>query len=130
MKLFFRIIFLITISFFILTSRVEAMYQPIAGGCRHKGNPGYITALGCIPIDTNPFISWILEFAISIGGGIAFLLMVFASFQLLTSAGDPQKIKEGQELLTSAVAGLMFIIFSVFLLRFIGVDILAIPGFK
>lgn len=87
------------------------------------------TALGCIPTDTSGFIGWILKFAIGIGGGSAFLMMAFGAFALMTSAGDPQKIKTGQEVLTSALAGLLFIIFSTFLLRLIGYNILRIPGF-
>ncbi len=85
------------------------------------------TAIGCIPIgDTNEFIEFILRWAIGIGGGIAFLLIVFAGFQIMTSAGNPERLKAGQELLTSAIAGLILLIFSVFILRIIGVNILGI----
>lgn len=85
------------------------------------------TAIGCIPIqNTNEFIEFILRWAIGIGGGIAFLLIVFAGFQIMTSAGNPERLKAGQELLTSAIAGLILLIFSVFILRIIGVNILGI----
>lgn len=93
------------------------------------GGKGLITALGCIPTQPQALVGWILKYAISIGGGVAFLLMVFAGFLLSTSAGNPERVKQGQEMLTSAIVGLLFIIFSVFLLQFIGVDILKIPGF-
>jgi len=63
------------------------------------------------------------------GGGIALLMIIFGAFQMMTSAGNPEKLNEGKELVSAAVAGLMFIIFSVFLLKLIGQDILAIPGF-
>ena len=85
------------------------------------------TAIGCIPVgDTNEFISFILRWAIGIGGGIAFLLIVFAGFQIMTSAGNPERLQAGRELLTSAIAGLILLIFSVFILRIIGVNILGI----
>ena len=85
------------------------------------------TAIGCIPVrNTNEFIGFILRWAIGIGGGIAFLLIVFAGFQIMTSAGNPERLKAGQELLTSAIAGLILLIFSVFILRIIGVNILGI----
>lgn len=88
------------------------------------------TAIGCIPInDTNALIGFILSWAIGIGGGIAFLLIVFAAFQIMTSSGNPDRLKAGQELMTSAIAGLLLLIFSVFVLRIIGVDILKLPGF-
>lgn len=99
----------------------------IRGNC----NEGEVnTALGCIPIGSaNNFIAWILKFAIGIGGGIAFLLMLFGVFQIITSSGDPERLKAGKELITSALIGLLMIIFSVFLLQLIGVQILDIPGF-
>lgn len=95
-----------------------------------KNGQGINTAIGCIPItDTNLFIGFILRWAIGIGGGIAFLLIVSAAFTIMTSQGNPERLKAGQELLTSAIAGLIMLIFSVFILRVIGVDILKLPGF-
>lgn len=93
-------------------------------------NDGIQTALGCIPTkDTTQFVAWILRFAIGIGGGIGFLLIIFGAIKVLTSAGNPESLKAGQELITSALIGLIFIIFSLFLLKLIGVDLLKIPGF-
>jgi len=89
---------------------------------------GINTAIGCIPInDTNAFIGFILRWAIGIGGGIAFLLILYAGFMIMSSSGDPERLKAGQELLTSAIAGIIMLIFSVFILRVIGVDILGLP---
>lgn len=86
---------------------------------------GIDTAIGCIPVnDTNVFMGWILGWAIGVGGGIAFLLIIYASFMTMTSQGNPERLKAGQELLTSAISGLILLIFSVFILRFIGIDIL------
>lgn len=104
--------------------------------CDSAGNPttntssGKIyTAIGCIPVSTTPeFISWILGWAIGIGGGIALMLIIVASFQIISSSGNPEKIQAGKELLTSAIAGLIMLIFSVFILKVIGVDILKLPG--
>lgn len=88
------------------------------------------TAIGCIPVsDTNQFMGWILGWAVGVGGGIAFLLIVYASFMIMTSQGDPARLKAGQELLTSAISGLIMLIFSVFILKFIGVDILGLDKF-
>ena len=101
--------------------------EPSCTTCFGDGNVW--TALGCIPInDTNDFVGWIFKWLIYIGSGIAFLLMVFGAIQILTSAGNPEKIKAGKELITSALSGLLFIILSLFILRLIGVDILHIPG--
>ena len=87
------------------------------------------TALGCIPTEPAELVKWILKYAILMGGGIAFLLSVWGGATILLSAGNPEKINEGRDIIVSAISGLLFIVFSVFLLRLIGVDILGIPGF-
>ena len=97
--------------------------SPLKGDCID-------TAIGCIPLEGSGLVGFILGWAIGIGGGIAFLLMIYAGFLMMTSQGDPKRLQAGQELLTSAIMGLILLIFSVFVLKFIGVDILNIPGFS
>lgn len=64
-----------------------------------------------------------------IAGGIAFLLILFGGFQIITSAGNPEQLNAGKELISSAIAGLLLIIFSILLLKIIGFNILGIPDF-
>jgi len=98
--------------------------------CTGPHGEGIETALGCIPTeDTTQFVGWLLGAAIKIAGGIAFLLIIFGAIKVLTSSGNPEAVKAGQEMITSALMGLIFIIFSLFLLELIGVKILNIPGF-
>ena len=89
------------------------------------------TAIGCIPVlsTKEEFLSFILKWAVGIGGGIAFLLIIYAGFMIMTSAGNPERLKAGQELLTSAISGLILLIFSVVILKIIGVDILGLDNF-
>ncbi|OGM10793.1 hypothetical protein A2Z22_02815 [Candidatus Woesebacteria bacterium RBG_16_34_12] len=105
--------------------------------CQPAGFPrdsGIYTAVGCIPIftgdsnDVNPFFNFVLSWAIGIAGGIAFILILYAGFMIITSSGHPEKLQAGKELLTAAIAGLLLIIFSTFLLHFIGVRIFFLPG--
>lgn len=90
------------------------------------------TAIGCISVlnkdGGKSFASDILRWAIGVGGGIAFLLILYSGFMLMTSTGNPERIKAGQELMTSAISGIVLLIFSVFILNFIGVNILGIFG--
>lgn len=87
------------------------------------------TAIGCIPISsTNDFLAFILRWAIGIGGGIAFLLILVSGFQIMTSSGNPERLQGGKELMTSAIAGLVMLIFSIFILRIIGIDILGLEN--
>ena len=97
----------------------------IHGSC---GNNSIDTAIGCIPVlgGQQGFLTFILGWAIGIGGGIAFLLIVYAGFIIMTSSGNPDRLKAGQELLTSAISGIVLLIFSVFILNFIGVKIFGI----
>lgn len=94
-----------------------------------QNRKGAWTAIGCVSTDPAKFVSVFLNFGIGIAGGLAFLLILFGGFQVMTSAGNPEKLNAGRELVTSAVAGLLLIIFSLFILRVIGVDIFGIPGF-
>jgi hypothetical protein len=88
------------------------------------------TAVGCLPIfDQTSFLSTLLVWAVGIGGGIAFLLIIYAGFMIMTASGNPERLKAGQELITSAISGLILLIFSIFILKFIGVDILGLCKF-
>ena len=89
-----------------------------------NGQPGINTALGCLNPEPAALVQQILRFSMGIGGGIAFLLMIFGAFQMITSAGSAEALKAGQERFYSAIIGLLFLIFSVILLKIIGVDIL------
>jgi len=102
----------------------------ISTSCTTTYGDGSITGLGCIPTDPGNLAKWILSKAILMGGGIAFLLSLFGGITIILAAGNPEKISQGKEIITSAISGILLIIFSVFLLRLIGVDILQLPGFS
>lgn len=87
------------------------------------------TALGCIPTSPQALAAWVLQKAIFMGSGIAFLLSLFGGISIILAGGDPEKINQGKQIITSAISGLLFILFSILLLRLIGYDILALPGF-
>lgn len=86
------------------------------------------TAFGCVPVQMDKFIAWLLPYLFGIGGGIAFVLMIYGFILMTTSNGDPKAVQGAKETITSAVIGLLICIFAIFLLRLITVDILKIPG--
>lgn len=90
---------------------------------------GIQTAIGCVPTDPVQFVKAVSQLATGVGGGIALLLMIAGVFRMMASAGNPDAVKAGSEQFTSALIGLLFIIFAVLLLKVIGVDILSLPGF-
>ncbi len=94
------------------------------------GKGGVWTAIGCIDTSsTEGIVGKLMTVGISIAGGIALLMILAAAFLFATSEGEPKRTSEAKEILTSAIIGLIFIIFSVTILQFIGVNILRIPGF-
>ena len=100
--------------------RCEALlptgHNPCRGGiCR--------TALGNIPTDITGFAGRVLEIAIGLAGGIALILLVFGSIRVLTSSGDQQRLSAGRDTIIAAIAGLLFLIFSVLILKAIGLAI-------
>lgn len=91
---------------------------------------GVSTAIGCIPTTPAGFTSKLFSLSLGIAGGIAFLLIVVGGLQVQTSAGNPDRMNQGREIIEGAIIGLLLIILSVFILRVVGLDILAIPGFR
>lgn len=85
-----------------------------------------LTALGSIPTNATDFAGKILTIAISLAGGIALIIMVRGAIKILMAAGDPQKINDGRDMIVGAIAGLMFLIFSVLILKFLGKDFLGL----
>jgi hypothetical protein len=98
-------------------------------GC--GGDPNALdTAIGCIPIgEPREFIAFVLRWAMGIGGGVAFLLILYSGFMMISSSGNPERLQAGRELLTAAISGIVLLIFSIFILRFVGIDILGISSF-
>lgn len=97
--------------------------------CNNAAHHHISTALGCLSTDPAILASDIIKIAIGISGGLAFLFLISGSFKLITSGGDPDNIQAAKERITSAIAGLLLIVFSVVILQIIGVNILRLPGF-
>ena len=104
--------------------------QSQCADCAHNKS-GVWTALGCFNGNLSEFITNnIMKTGIGIAGGISLLCIMFAAFQMQTSSGNAEKVKKAQEMMTNCITGLMVIIFSILILKIIGVDILKLPGFS
>lgn len=86
------------------------------------------TAIGALSIDPMAFIgdimSWVIGFAIL--GGLG--LLIYSGYLLIYSRGDQEKITNAKDNIKAAIIGLVFLILSIAILEFIGVQILRIPG--
>ena len=109
------LLFLAFVFVFFLISTALALAKPVE------------TGLGTVETDPKALVNAILRIALGVAGGVAFLMIVYGGFKLAFSKGDPEAVQEGREKITSAIIGLLIIIFSVFLLRLIGIDILGLP---
>jgi len=45
--------------------------------------------------------------------------LIFGGYKLISSQGSPEEVKSAQEMLTSAIIGMIFIILSATILRFV-----------
>jgi len=114
--------------FLMNTKNVIAATDPFEGCSEVNGSPRVNTALGCVPVDMNGFIGWLLPWFFGVAGGISFFLMIFGFIRVATSQGDPKAVQGGKETVTSAIMGLLVSIFSLFIVRLVLLDILKIPG--
>ncbi len=96
----------------------------VHGSC---GSRAIDTALGCIPTETTAFTRVIVTYAIGLAGFTALVIMIIGSIMVLTGGSNPEQVKKGKEIFTSAIMGLLFIIFSAVILKIINQDILGDP---
>lgn len=119
-KIIILILFIILSSFFLISPKWVLSAQINDGGGA--------TSTTDLPKLQDP-VNKIVNTSTGIGGAIAFILIVIGGFQIILSSGNPERVKAGKEMITSAIAGLLLIIFAVFILKLIGADILKIPEF-
>lgn len=97
-------------------------------GCALSG--GYPSAIGCLPLDNvGKFIAeTVFGIGLSIAGAICLLCIIYSAIMLQTSQGSSEQVEKARKTLIQCLSGLVFIIFSIFILRFIGVNLLRIYG--
>ena len=62
------------------------------------------------------FVQAVLNFAVPLGVFAAFVLLGYSAFIMITSAGNPEKLKEAKEVATNAIIGAVMIALSVIVL--------------
>lgn len=113
-----------------ICDNIDKKYRDTCKKCHADGSHIW-TAIGCVPTDIWIIIKdYLFNTGMGIAGAISFLYFLYGCFLVLTSAGNPEKIEEAKQIIVSALSGLLLIIFSVFILRVISVDILKLPGFS
>ncbi len=109
---FFNVLFLESV----YAQRLEERLNTVLGG-------GGDTGEGAM----SSFITDFLNFAVPLGVFVAFVLLAYAAFVMITSAGDPEKLKDAREIATNAVIGAVMIAMGVIVLSILATQ-LHIPG--
>lgn len=104
----------------------DCLYDPYG----NEATGSYYTVFGCIATQPEAFVKSILSIVFGVSGGIAFLAVIAGSGIVLTSGGYPERLQTGKDIIFSSIFGILLILFSIFLLHFVGYDILRIPGFS
>ena len=118
-----------TANFLIKCDAADAKCKECLGP--NPGNPaGIPTPWGtCFETNAAGLIGGLFGIILGLAGGIALILIIYSGYRMMVSAGNPEALQGARETLTSAIIGLLFIIFSFVILEVIGVDILKIPSF-
>jgi len=103
--------------------------------------PGHMfTMIGCISSNLSDFtqegaaaniVNLLLNNLIfPLSGGIALMFLIYGSFLILTSQAEPEKLNQGKRVVMGSIIGIIFVIFSVFIVNIIANGVLKIPGFS
>jgi len=98
-------------------------------GVPQPDKDNYYTMLGCLSTQPGKFAGQLTRALLSLIGGVAFLFLLYGSGVIATSQANAERLNYGKRLVYSALVGLLFVIFSTLIIRFIAADILKIPGF-
>ena len=96
--------------------------------CFKETGEGIYTAIGCIPLTPSAFTKNIISVLISIAIGMAFVMLVYGAFLCITSRGNTQQTAACQQTITSAIVGLLMIIFSLVIVRLLFGQQGVLPG--
>ena len=82
--------------------------------------PGYgSTGFKFANASIGEILSQALEYAIIIGGLAMFVYLIWGGFNLLTSAGNPEGIREGTQKIIFAIIGFLVIFASYFIVQLV-----------
>lgn len=98
----------------------DSTNQPILAACR--GQNGIYIAIGCVDPTPIGIITGLIRIALGVTGGIALVLLIAAG--IAYQSGEEARIEEARNRLFSVLSGLAVLIFSVLILRIIGVNVL------
>lgn len=99
--------------------RTVATADRVGLGCSPR--EGHVnSAIGCIPyLDFNLLSAFFIRWSVGVGGGIALFIISLSAIRILTTKGDPKRLQDARDSLSSALAGIIFLVLSIFIVRFV-----------
>lgn len=95
--------------------------------CEQGRGIGIESAIGCIPFETpESTTAFFIRWSLGVGGGIALFLIALSGIKIATTKGDPKRLQEARDTLTASITGLVLILLSVYLVRFLSETLLSI----
>ncbi len=98
----------------------EGAPRQVTLNCIEQG--GILTAIGCIDPSPIGVLTGLIRIALGVVGGVALLQLILAG--LAYQSGNEENIQKAQSRIFATIGGLAVLIFSVLILRIIGVNIL------
>jgi len=128
-----KIKFLILIlTFLLLTAPALAQTTPVLDQSvkteQDTQNQAFIDASGLKPVLPNVIISYAIKLVLSFLGLIFFILILYAGFMWMTSAGNEEKISKAKKIMASAFIGLVIVLSAYAITIFVLDKILGIHG--
>ncbi|MFA9288382.1 MAG: pilin [Weeksellaceae bacterium] len=122
-------------------AKTSLLIDPQTNRPAMKPAPGkYYTQLGCVSTNVASFTDpsaagGVLNFILTrlifpTVGVVAFLYLIYGSFQLMTAQGNREQIGNGKRMVVGAIVGLIFTLSAVLIVNFVGGQILKLPGFN
>lgn len=87
----------------------------IYSSCWYGSGSERILTINCLPILFKEIILWLLIFS----GVVALFIIIWGGIRFITSGGDQKQVEEARKVLTYAVIGLVLILLSFAIVRFI-----------
>ncbi len=115
-------------------SALPSCDEPVGGGTTTTQGGGLPDKKSTVKIgpwefstDPEQFGADILEIGMGVGALLAVLFTIIGGFGVATSSGDPDKLEKAKSQITAAVSGLVFLLASALILKYvlgtiIGVD--------
>ncbi len=88
------------------------------------------TDFGCFKNDPIGFVQQFYGIGLAFVGAVSLIAIIIGGYTIMTSQGDPQRVRSGKSWIFYAIGGLLLAIFGFVIIQTIAGGILKVPGFQ